>query len=106
MSAQWAESKSEYFSVFNNVKQGAICGSVLFCVCTDVLLNADTGCYIGDIYVGSMVYANDLTLLASNASAKRIMLDFGSQIATEYSVSFNASESKGIFFKAESHVAR
>ena len=61
--------------------------------------SANIGCFIGNIYVGCMAYADDLTLLAPTASAMHLMLDICSQFAADYSVSFNASKSKCLLFK-------
>ena len=91
-----------FFPRVNGVKQGAISSPVLFCVFIDELLNrlksAKLGCFIGNIYAGSMAYADDLTLLAPTADAMRRMLQICSEYANEFSVSFNANKSKCMQF--------
>jgi hypothetical protein len=75
MCVQWDSSKSQYFSVYNGVKQGAVISPILFCVYIDDLLvklkAANIGCIIGGIYAGCLAYADDLTLLAPSADAFR-----------------------------------
>jgi hypothetical protein len=58
----WGGIVSDYFSVANGVKQGAVLSLVLFCVYIDdslILLNkSGFGCYIGGTYfVGALAYA-------------------------------------------------
>ena len=93
MRVQWDFYKSDSFNVHNGVKQGAIFSPTLFCVYIDDLLkrlkNLGLGCYIGNIYAGSMAYADDLTLLAPTAEAMRFMLKVCSDYATEFSIMFN-----------------
>ena len=59
---------SEYFLAKNGVKQGGVISPVLFCVYLDELLlafsAAKVGCYVGDIFVGALAYADDIVLIA------------------------------------------
>ena len=52
--------------------------TVLFCAYFDELLHAlsaaKVGCYVGDIFVGALAYADDLVLTAPSATALRKML--------------------------------
>jgi hypothetical protein len=103
MRVQWDFNKSDTFNVHNGVKQGAIFSPTLFCVYIDDLLNRlknlGLGCYIGNIYAGSMAYADDLTLLAPTAEAMRFMLKVCSDYATEFSIMFNPNKSKCMLFR-------
>lgn len=103
MRVQWDFYKSDSFNVHNGVKQGAIFSPTLFCVYIDDLLkrlkNLGLGCYIGNIYAGSMAYADDLTLLAPTAEAMRFMLKVCSDYATEFSIMFNPNKTKCMLFR-------
>jgi len=94
----WCGLFSEYFVATNGVKQGGVLSPVLFCVYIDDLLgllsNANIGCFIGNNYVGTLAYADDLVLLAPSASALRKMLAICDAYAAEYCMSFNAQKSK------------
>jgi len=57
---------------------------------------AGYGCYIGRAFAGVLAYADDVVLLAPSASAMRKMLALCDQLATEFSVVFNADKSKCI----------
>jgi len=58
-------------------KTGWCVSPILFCVYIDDLLKslaeADVGCYIGNCFVGVLVYADDLVLLVPTATAMRRM---------------------------------
>ena len=65
----------------NAARQGGIVSPVLFCVYLDGLLqrlrNSGVGCYIGNVFVGALAYADrtdDVALLAPTASAMRQLL--------------------------------
>jgi hypothetical protein len=55
------------FAVLNGIKQGATVSPVLFWIYFVDLLrklqDSTYGCFIGDIFVGALSYADDLTLL-------------------------------------------
>jgi len=76
--ASWCGYFTEYFLATNGVKQGGVLSPVLFCVYLDELVHtlseAKAGCYIGDIFVGALAYADDLVLTAPSANALRKML--------------------------------
>ena len=74
----WGGTTTDYFSVINRVKQGAVLSPILFCVYIDDLLlllsKAGVGCYIGQHFVGALAYADDLVIIAPTASALRRLL--------------------------------
>ena len=94
----WSGYFSEYFLAKNGVKQGGVLSPVLFCMYLDELLHAlsaaNVGCYVGDIFVGALAYADDLVLTAPSATALRKMLAICDAYASEYSMKFNATKSK------------
>jgi hypothetical protein len=64
------------FSVKNGVKQGGIISPVLLCLYFDNVLaklkSSQVGCYIGNLYVGALAYADDLVLLAPTAASMQV----------------------------------
>lgn len=103
----WNGSYSEKFPISNGVKQGGILSPILFCVYVDGLLNrlAETGvgCYIGFNFLGALAYADDFVLLAPTPSAMRVLLNTCNQFANEYSITFNGSKSKCLYFAGRNH---
>ena len=77
---------------------------VLFCLYLDGLLSllvkSGVGCLVGECYVGSLAYADDIVLLAPTANAMRHMLKICDIYASDYSIVFNASKSKCIFVQS------
>ena len=98
---EWNGILSQSFSVRNGVKQGGIVSPVLFCVYIDGLLKSlvdlGVGCFIGNIFVGILAYADDIVLLAPTASAMRLMLDKCDAFARDFNIVFNAKKSKCLF---------
>ena len=70
---KWGLSTSELFCVENGVKQGGVLSPVLFSIYFDEIIawltTAGFGCYVGNCYVGSLAYADDVILLAPTATS-------------------------------------
>jgi Reverse transcriptase (RNA-dependent DNA polymerase) len=49
----WGGATSDYLSIVNGVKHGAVLSPVLFCVYIDDILTG-FGCYIGPVFVGAL----------------------------------------------------
>ena len=100
----WNDVPSGRFSVKNGVKQGGVLSLVLFCLYLDGLLSllakSGVGCLVGEVYVGALAYADDIVLLAPPANAMRHMLKICDIYASDYSIVFNASNSKCIFVQS------
>ena len=93
---------SDYFLATNGVKQGGVLSPVLFCVYIDDMLLAlskvGVGCYIGNVFVGALAYADDIVLIAPSACAMRKLLNVCDNYANEYHIMFNAEKSKCLAF--------
>ena len=95
---KWGDTITDGFTCQNGVKQGGVISPILFCIYMDVLLlklsKAGVGCHIGNSFVGSLCYADDVTLIAPSRNAMNILLDICQEYAQEYSVKFNRTKSK------------
>ena len=102
---KWENTLSDSFTVSNGVKQGGVISPILFCVYMDGLISelesSQVGCWMGAVYAGTFVYADDLKLLAPSVRALNIMLKICKKYAEKYDVMFN-DKSKLIVFKAKS----
>ena len=70
---------SKVFTIENGVKQGGIVSPVLFLyIYIDGLLHllreSNVGCFIGNIFVGALVYADDIALLTPTPRVMRHLL--------------------------------
>lgn len=84
---------SHYFPATNGVKQGGVVNPILFCVYIDDTLQPLTAsgvwCYMGSIFVGALVYADDIVLVAPLATAVRKLLGICDEYVDEYHIIFN-----------------
>ena len=64
--ASWSSYYTDYFTMFNGVKQGGVLSAILFTLYLDKLLirlkNSNIGCSINGCYTGALSYADDITL--------------------------------------------
>ena len=67
---EWKDSISQPFLISNGIRQGGILSPYLFNVYVDELsgnLNSQhKGCYIGDVCVNHLSYADDMVLMVPN----------------------------------------
>jgi hypothetical protein len=93
---------STVFLCDNGVKQDGALSPTLFCIYVDELLcrlrESGIGCHIENDYVGSLCYADDVTLLALSRSALDTMISNCETFAKEYFVKFNPDKSILIVF--------
>jgi len=63
-------------------RQGGVLSPVLFSICIDDLITQlyGYGAHIGSLYLGCILYADDITLLSGSCRGMQIMLD----VCTEY----------------------
>ena len=76
---------------------------LLFTVYVDELLarlaRSKAGCYIGNVYAGSLGYADDMLLLAPTLHSLKTLLRVFTEFADEYHVIFNPDKTKFIMCK-------
>ena len=75
---RWNDKLSRCFSIKNGVKQGAVLSPRLFCVYIDdlfkLLRRKRTGCWINDMFIGIVGYADDLLLLSPTIDGLQDMI--------------------------------
>ena len=101
---RWHNTYSDEFSVTNGVKQGGVISPILYCIYIDGLIDelkaSNVGCFMGGVYAGIFIFADDLKLLAPSVYAMRLMLAICLQYAKRYDVKFN-NKSQLIVFKCK-----
>ena len=102
INANWCNIQSDSFASTNGVRQGAILSPLLFNIYMDELLltlkNSDIGCHIGCYYVGSIGYADDLTLLCPTRHGLQKMLNICETFGSKYNVTYNPKKTVSIIF--------
>ena len=82
---KWNGKISEYFKVNSGVRQGGILSPFLFNIYVNsiitLLCEKDMGCHIGNMYIGCIMYADDLLLLSASVVVLQRMLNVCGDIA-------------------------
>ena len=75
----WNGRLSKPYQIYAGVRQGGSLSPVIFSVYVDsvidVLLKSNLGCYIGHIFLGIIMYADDLLLISGSVSKLQKMVD-------------------------------
>ena len=97
MSVRWDKVVSQPFKAGNGVKQGGVLSPILFTLFLDVLMDmlksSGFGCYVGDVFVGALAYADDIVLLAPSPFALSMLLKQCSLFSKLYQFDFIANKS-------------
>ena len=104
---KWNDYVTYPFNVSNGVKQGGVLSPILFTLYLDELLNnlrkSGYGCHIGNVFLGALAYADDVTLISPSRTATLRMLEIADKFSKEYDVLFNHSKSKLLVFRSSSN---
>ena len=99
---KWSSQKSRSFPVPLGIKQGGI-NSPDFFACyfnglTQLLRQLKLGCHIGNLFLASLFFADDIVLLAPTRSALQRMINSCHSYCNQYGLAFNAKKSKVMVF--------
>ena len=83
----WNGVCSDSFSMLNGVNQDGVFSPILFCIYLDGLLcglaESKIGCYIGNVFVDALAYADDIALLAPTTRAMYLLPGMCDEFAQE-----------------------
>ena len=93
---RWKGTLSDAFSIINGVKQGVVISAILFCIYIDDLIkvlrkNSD-GCWIGNTFLGIIIYADDIVLLSPSLDGLQNMINTCCNYAKEHNLTFSTNE--------------
>ena len=93
----WDSCKSEYFKIYNGVKQGGVISYHLFNLYIDLLLvqlsnNSGYGCHIAGVYAGELSSADGITLSYPNVWGFNKMVKICNQYRLENNIIFNTKK--------------
>ena len=97
---KWGNVYSNDFDVPLGTKQGGISSPGFFSVYVDdlvkILRNSGVGCHMIRVFVGCILFADDLALLAPSRYALQKMIDLCQVYCDKYCLQFNAAKSKAM----------
>ena len=77
---RWGAYTSYTFMLSAGVRPGGVLSPILFCIYVDCIVqrleSSKLGCWIGELYVGCILYADDLILISSSVCELQRMVDF------------------------------
>lgn len=98
----WDGSISKRFSVTNGIRQGSVCSGLLFTIYIDCIIPAikssNIGCKIGSVFLGVMIYADDILLLSASSKGLQAMLSICQQHSSKLDLSFGTAKSLCVLF--------
>ena len=90
---RWNGKISEYFCVTNGVRQGGLLSPLLYNVYVDSLsfkLNSiAAGCYINNVFVNHLMYADDIVLMAPSVKGLQKLVTACHNYGTVFNITFN-----------------
>ena len=105
MEIKWGKHFSEPFHVSNGVRQGGVLSPYLFAVYLDdlsnELKNIKAGCYIGEVFLNHLMFADDICVLCPSVRWLQRILDVCRAHAESHGIIFNCNKTVCMTFKAK-----
>ena len=99
---KWRNAKSDAFPVISGVRQGGVLSARFWAVYMDDLIyelrNSGVGCRISNYFIASILYADDVCLLAPSRKSIQILLDICAKYAHSWCILYNERKSKLMYF--------
>ena len=96
-----------FFSISNGVRQGGILSPKIFLVyiddLSDKLVKCKIGCYIDNLCMNHVMYADDICLMAPSPAAFQELIHIYYDFSVQNDLSFNSSKSYCMVFKPKSY---
>ena len=90
---RWNGSFSDFFSIKNGVRQGAILSGILYCFYTNdlftLLRRNRTGCWVNNVFMGIFGYSDDNLLVAPSLDSLQEMIQVCENYASEHNLKFS-----------------
>ena len=106
MQIKWGKHFSEPFHVSNRVRQGGVLSPYLFAVYLDDLSNElnniKAGCYIGEVLLNHLMFADDICVFCPSARWLQRILDVCQAYAESHGIILNCNKTVCMTFEAKS----
>src|SRR3989442_10193123 len=94
---KWQNSLSTVLNVLSGVRQGGVLSGYLFNLYVNGILASlrkkDLGCHLKNMFIGAIMYADDLILLSASIYDLQSMLDICDSVGSELGIKFNPAKS-------------
>ena len=99
---KWDDTYSRWFEMTAGVRQGGVLSPNFYSLYVDELIQIlerlDVGCYILDVFMAALLYADDMAILAPSVKGLQLLLDKCSQYCKDWDICLNSKKSKVLFF--------
>ena len=99
---KWENAYSHPFRVISGVRQGGVLSAKFWALYMNdlvlLLRRTHKGCYMANLFLASILYADDLCLLAPSRSAMQKLLDTCSDYAQFWCIRYNEQKTKLMYF--------
>ena len=99
---KWGDALSEEFLIPLGTKQGGISSPKFFALYVDEiaekLRQSGLGCHLVNVFVGAILFADDLALLSPSRAALQKMIHLCHQVCNDLCLQFNSKKSKILVF--------
>jgi len=96
VAVRWKAALSRRFNVGSGVRQGSSLSPALFNLFINIFIinlkKYNSGCIIDSLFVGAIMYADDLLLLSASVEGLQRMLDVCSSVGKEVDMEFNSNK--------------
>ena len=92
-SVLWNGLLGNIFPILCGVRQGGVLSPLLFSVYVDDLRLSGYGAYVGNLFVGTIFYADDICLMSGSCFGLQKLLDICSGYGLKWDILFNPTKS-------------
>ena len=99
---KWDGHHGEWFSISAGVRQGGVLSPDFYNIYVDglvsILQSSGFGCHVRNIFVGALLYADDVCILSPSLRGLQRMLDICNSYCVDWDICLNPKKTKNMFF--------
>ena len=94
---KWNDELSDSFQTTAGVRQGGVLSPLLFAIYIEEVIHLlrvqKKGCFLSGVFVGCVLYADDILLISQSLTCMQSMLNICSQLSKRLDLKFNVKKS-------------